>query len=155
MGFSTIGSFIIMFFGIMILISSAVFIYNNLVENTNAAANIQKERIDNRLNTRIDIGNILYEGFFDPDLTTIYVTNVGNKKLDTEYVDVFIDDIKIPRRSVNRTIWFVNDTNIANPLHWDPDEILGINVSLDLDSGPHVIVVSTQYGITDSKGFIS
>jgi archaellum component FlaG (FlaF/FlaG flagellin family) len=125
------------------------------VENTNAAANTQTERIDNKLNTKIDIGNIEYEPIFNPDLTTIYITNVGSKKLEPAYVDIFIDDVKIPRDNANRIMWFVNETNIANPLHWDPDEILGVNVSLDLDSGPHVVVVATQYGITDSKGFIS
>jgi archaellum component FlaF (FlaF/FlaG flagellin family) len=155
MGFSTIGSFIIMFFGIIILISSAVLVYNNLVENTNAAANTQKERIDNRLNTRIDITGIEYDSFFNPDRTTIYITNTGSKKLQTDYIDVFIDDIKIPRNSANRTIWFANNSNIANPLHWDPDEIIGINVSLNLESGTHIAVVSTEYGVTDTKGFTS
>jgi archaellum component FlaF (FlaF/FlaG flagellin family) len=155
MGFSTIGSFIIMFFGIMILISSSIFIYNSLVENTNAAANIQKERIDNRLNTRVEINSIQSDDLFEPDRTIIYIINTGSKKLETDYIDVFIDDIKIPRSNANRTIWFANDSNIANPLHWDPDEILGINVSLNLKPGTHIAAVSTEYGVTDSKGFIS
>ena len=133
MGFSTIGSFIIMFFAILIMISSAVLIYSSLVESTNTATEVQKERIENMISTRIDIINIVFENNTDPDTTAVYVSNDGSKKLDLDYVDVFIDAIKIPRSSANRTIMFVNDTNIVNPLHWDPDEIIEINVSLDLE----------------------
>ena len=72
--------------------------------------------------------------------------------MEPRYVDVYIDGIKIPRNENNRTIQLIGN-NLINPLHWDSGETLQINVTLDLASGEHYAIVSTQYGVTASKGF--
>lgn len=153
MGFSTIGSFIIMFFTIMIMISSAIFIYTSLIESTNAASAMQEERINNALNTDIEILSIVHEPGTSPDTQAAYVINKGKRKLQLELLDIYIDGTKIPRSTSNRIITFINNTNIINPLHWDPDEIIEINVSIDLAAANHVAVVATEYAVTDSKQF--
>lgn len=153
MGFSTIGSFIIMFFAVMIMLSSAVLMYSSLAETASTASEMQQERLDNMLNTRIEIKKVMFDNETDPDTTTLYVENTGSKKLDLDYVDAFIDSVKIPRSSQNRSMRFINDSNIINPLHWDAGESIEINISLDLADGGHVVFITTEYGITDSASF--
>ncbi len=75
------------------------------------------------------------------------------KKLNTGYLDVFIDGIKIPRSDSNRTIKFTENSTFINPTIWDPDETINITVSLKLSKGTHISHVSTEYGIKDSRIF--
>jgi archaellum component FlaF (FlaF/FlaG flagellin family) len=151
MGFSTIGSFIIMFFAIVIVVSTFILIFGSLVESTNLTYDMQKERIDYALHSGLSILGISYDNV--TNTTIINATNTGENKIVLDTLDVYIDDIKIPRSTLNRTITFHDDSTVLNPLHWDPDENIMINISMHLENVTHVAVVSTDFGIKDTATF--
>ena len=107
MGFSTIAGFMMMFFAMIIIISMLVMVQSNLIETT-SAANDENERMAKLMNMRIDIQNITFDNLTTPDTTTMLVKNIGSLKINIEYLDVFIDDILIPREQSNRTITFAS-----------------------------------------------
>lgn len=151
MGFSSIVTYIVMFFSLIIVITSIVMIYGNLIE-TNLLLAEKQEIAEEQAQTSISIYNITHNSGPSPDETLIYVLNDGNRKLELNSTDVFINNTRIPRDVANRTIQF-NGTNVLNPLHWDPGEMILINVSMDLTSGTSVARVITEYGVKDSFSF--
>ncbi len=78
MGFSTIGSFIMLFFIIIIMISSIVFIYGNFINSANDSFNRQRSIINNMLMTSIKIENASYNNITDE--VSLIVVNDGKKK---------------------------------------------------------------------------
>ncbi len=153
MGFSSIGAFIMLFFSLLIIISTFVLIYSNLVESTNLTYNTQHDRIEHELHTSIEIENISVNTGTTPDTVTIYITNTGTNKIDTDYLDVYIDGMKIPRDNDNRTMSFAPGSTFINPLQWDSGETLKIDVYKDIDNSTHVAQVTTQYSVKDLMTF--
>ncbi|MGM5482027.1 MAG: hypothetical protein ACQESF_01055 [Nanobdellota archaeon] len=151
MGFSSIGSFIIMFFAIIVMISSAFMIYSMTIESsvTLTQQQIRQEKISE---TSIQIQNVTADKIPSPDRTTLKIINDGNRRLDINDIDVYFDGIFIPRNSQNRTIGF-KSPNVINPLHWDPDEILEINISKNFENGTHQVVITTEFGKSDKSIF--
>ena len=154
MGFSNIGAFIMLFFGFILIISTFIIIQEKMVENTSLTYSVQQERINNELKTNININNILFNNLTTPDTITVYIENTGQNKLSTEYLEVFIDNIKIPRHTNNRTFSFETGSDIINPLHWDPDETLKVEIHLNLINITHVLTATTDFGVKDSKIFL-
>lgn len=151
MGFSTIGSFIVMFFGFLILLASIFMIFGAMVDNTATIGALQEEE-KKRAQTSIDILNVTLDKEEEPNLTTFHVANDGSRKLDKDGLDVYINGERIPRDSDNRSIAFKDDNRI-NPLHWDPEEVVEINITKDLEGQSHRGTVATEFGITDSVIF--
>ncbi|MFW6014091.1 MAG: hypothetical protein ACOCZ6_05295 [Nanoarchaeota archaeon] len=151
MGFSTIGSFIVMFFGFLILLSSVFMIFGAMVDNTISLSAQEKEE-EKRAQTSINIINITVDREQEPDLTTFQIINDGSRKLDKNDLDVYINGDRIPRDSENRTTYFKEENKI-NPLHWDPGEIMIINITKELEEGKQQGIVATEFGITDSSVF--
>ena len=151
MGLSSIGSFILMFFVMIIMVSSIFVVYSTLIQNS-AAITEQQKTNQEISKTSIRIYNITYDRLAGKDRTMIEIINTGSTKIDVDKIDVFIDDVYIPRNTNNRTMRF-NGTNNLNPLHFDPGEFLEINVSLDRNDGTHQVVVSTDLGVSASGQF--
>ncbi len=151
MGFSTIGSFIVMFFGFLILVSSGLMIFGAIVENSASLSSLQKEEKE-RAETSINILNITQYKENEENIVTFHIINDGNRKLDKDDLDIYIDGYRIPRDSENRTVYFKYE-NRVNPLHWDPGEIIVANITKELEDGGHRGVVATEFGITDSLVF--
>ncbi len=150
MGFSTIGSFIIMYFGMIIMITSVFVIYGTLLEGT-ITLEEQQNREYERMQTSISIDSVSFDKTKAPDMTSLNITNDGTRKLKTSDIDIYIDDNIIPRSELNRTISVISPNSI-NPYHWDPDEVVSINISMDVENGTHIVVVSVN-GIIDSTSF--
>lgn len=153
MGFSSIVTYVVMFFSLIIVVTTIVMIYGNIME-TNMVLTEQQEIAEERLKTSINIYNVTHYSAPSPDETLIYVLNDGNRKLELNDTDVFINGTRIPRDENNRTIIF-NGTNILNPLHWDPGETILINVTMDLAAGIQTATVVTEFGVKDSYSFDS
>ncbi len=153
MGFSTIGGFIIMFFALLIVASAFITIQARLADSMTLSNNIQKEKITREMNTKIEIINATYDNGTSPAETTMYIRNTGSEKLDMGYVDVFIDNVRIPRDDANRTIEFAPGSDVFNPLQWDPDETIIVVVKMDLSHEAHMATATTEYGIKDAAIF--
>jgi archaellum component FlaF (FlaF/FlaG flagellin family) len=143
MGFASIGAFIMLFFSLIIVISAFAMIQGRMVESTQLTIQTQQERLE-QSKTEMEVVSISYDALPTPDNTTIVLNNTGQNKIELAYLDVFIDNVRLPRDSQNRTLELVG--NAANPLHWDPGEGLRIDALLDLSEGSHMAVVSTEYG---------
>lgn len=151
MGFSTVGSFVVMFFAILIMISSVFMIYSNVIGGT-AAINEQQEQRAKRLATSINILNVSVKESLEDDKTTINILNDGRRSFDPEEIDVYLDGEYIARESENLSKGFKSD-NSVNPMHFDPGEIYQVNITKDIDNSTHQIVVTAEFGITDSTTF--
>jgi archaellum component FlaF (FlaF/FlaG flagellin family) len=151
--FSTIASYMIFFFGILIMISSIVMVYSSMVESSNQAYNVQQQKLEGITHTIISITGISVDTSASPDEVRIEALSTGSNRLRPEYVDVYIDGTRIPRSTASRTIGFAENSSAISPLLWDPYETLQINVSLDIAPGEHIAYVTTEYGVTTSRTF--
>jgi archaellum component FlaF (FlaF/FlaG flagellin family) len=154
LGFASIGSFIMLFFAVLIVVSSFTVIYGRLIESSALANEIQNEKLENEVNTKIEIQNISFNNLTTPDTTTVYIKNTGINKIELEYFEIYIDNLKIPRNQNNRTMMYAVGSNVINPLHWDPREIIEIEVFLNLENITHIFTATTEYGVKDSITFL-
>jgi len=143
-----------LFFAFLIVISTFILIYGQMVESSNLTYNIQQERLAVTVHTNLEIENITFDNLTSPDTTTLYVKNTGQNKIDLDYLDVFFDDVKIPRDNSNRTIIFAPDSQAINPIHWDSDENIIIEVYMDLVNVTHLAAVTTEHGVKDTRAFL-
>ncbi len=153
MGFSSIGGFIILFFALIIVASTFMTIQGRLAESVALSNSVQNDKISRQMNTKIDIINITYDNGTTPGTTTLYIMNTGSDRLDIGYLDIFVDNIRVPRDAENRTIWFIPGSDVFNPLQWDPDETIKVEVYMDITASPHIITATTEYGIKDTAIF--
>ena len=151
MGFSTLVTNVIMFVAVISLTTAFVAIFKTYVDESTSSISIQSKVISNNLKIDLNIVTISYDN--NTEKITSHIQNTGKTKLDLDYVDVYIDDIFVPRVTSNRTINVLNSTEIENPGIWDPKEVIEINVYMNLSKGTHKIAVSTEYGVKDSTTF--
>lgn len=147
MGFSSIVSQIMLVFTMIGIITLVVVTYKGYVSDTNTAIQMQEKKVQEKINTNILITNITYN---NPELN-ITVKNIGGTILKLEDIDIFVDDIRIPRKEANRT--FTLTQNIVNKELFDPAEKLLINVTIQLGTGYHRVEVLTQQGVRNAEIF--
>jgi archaellum component FlaF (FlaF/FlaG flagellin family) len=151
-GFASIGAFIILFFSLVIVISTFALINGRMVESTSLAYQVERERLEQATQTSIAVESAVFDNSTSPDTTTLILNNTGQNKLELGYIDVYIDGIRLPRDPANRTIAFVEGYTL-NPLHWDPGESIVITAFLDLQEGQHTARVTTDYSVQDMAVF--
>jgi archaellum component FlaF (FlaF/FlaG flagellin family) len=147
-GFSSIPMFILLFFAMIAAVSMFVLMQAKLVETT-ATAYAERDRLVEEMNTEITILNASYSNA--TETTSIYVQNTGKTKIEIELIDVYIDEFKVPRSDSNRSITFESST--MNPLHWDHDEVLRIEVYRALGNSTHLATISTQNKAKATKSY--
>jgi len=141
-----------LFFGIIIVVSTFVLIQTRMIESS-IDVYAQNEKEKEMLLTDITILNVSFDNTTDPDTTTTYIENSGKIKIDIEHLDLYMDQAKIPRLDANRTIVFVQGHDTFNPLEWDPDEQLHIEIFMDLQNITHALSTTTDNGGTDTALF--
>jgi archaellum component FlaG (FlaF/FlaG flagellin family) len=125
-------------------------VFNNYVTDASSTMKVKQDAMINKINTDFEIIGVNHD--YDLNLTKIFVLNTGKTIIDYDYLDIFIDSGYIPRDDIQKAI--EESTNIINPLHWDPKEILQINVSIVLsDEVSHNADVIISNGIKDSYIF--
>jgi len=87
-----------------------------MIESANLVYS-QTDTVQKELQTRINILNISFDNTTTPDTTTIYIQNIGQTKLDLDDIDFYIDEIKVPRDNINRTMVFDTSSMVLNPVH--------------------------------------
>lgn len=148
---SSIGAFIMLFLGLIIITGSVFMIYGTLLSNSQAMSE-QQEQQRNAAQTSISIINVTFHAIAGDDITELWIYNDGSRKVRLDDIDVYLDDELIPRDDSRRSIAMLTNSTI-NPLHLDPGETLAINVTKELDGGSHVAVAATEYGAISSRVF--
>ncbi len=152
MGFGTIVAQIIMFISIISLATGMVMVFKNYVDDSSGSLNEQMQSTSNRIRTDITITNVNFDN--TTNHTTLNVLNTGKTSLNTDYIDVYLDRMMIPRNTTYRNITVEPSTEVKNTGIWDPNEVLEI-VVLDhyLDKDDHSVDVITEYGTGDTETF--
>lgn len=147
MGFSNIFSQMVLYLFLLIVLSGTFITTKSMFLENRKAYGEKQEMMSKKLLTDIKIINTTYDNVSDEIL--IKVRNDGKTVLDKNELDLYVNDIRIPRNESNRTIVF-DGVDIVNPGLFDPDE--QINVTLynqNLTTGNHIVRVITQYSIGD------
>lgn len=157
-GESTIIANLILFVAVMGMAGATVFVFKSMVdENTNAAAS-ENDRTVNVMRTSFAITSAAYSDTSDPgtDIVYVYVKNTGKASFDPDDLDVYIDDIRIPRESANRTVQVMADTDTVSTGIWDETEEIEFQVHLNYTVPEiHNVKVYAPNGVKDEETFSS
>ena len=123
---------------------------NNLVESSYNGYVSAHQTIMDRLQTRVEVQNIVFN--VSTNHTSFTVTNTGETKLyNFDHWDIIL--VKDGQASyVNRSQYSITHNNdIINPGILDPHESINIELLTDLESGGSFIVkIITENGIVSS-----
>jgi archaellum component FlaF (FlaF/FlaG flagellin family) len=148
-GFGTVASYMVFFFAVILLVGSMVTIYSSMVDSSNLAYAFQQERVQQLTQTIIQIDGVAYV----PGELHVNATSRGSNRLRTEFLDLYVDGMRIPRSELNRTIQFAAGSTAVNPLLWDPYETLEITIYINLDPGDHSCAVKSEHGLGAERAF--
>jgi archaellum component FlaG (FlaF/FlaG flagellin family) len=123
-GESTIIANLILFIAVMGMASATVFVFKSMMDESTSAAAEEKDRTVGVMRTDFVIPSATYSA----GQILIYAKNTGRQSFDPEDMDIYIDGLRIPRNSSNRTIAVVPDTDLYNIGTWDNGEDLEIVV---------------------------
>ena len=153
MGFSTLVAQVVLF-GVMITIfitytiTMVAYIYK-----TDNSLYSSYETLELKLNTEMTAINATYSAS-KKDITT-YIKNTGKTKIDTEYLDIYLDSERIARNDTSLSITIQSSTEIKNPGIWDPKETIQIIIDKRIDeTGTHYMEFFTAQAVTDIVTFI-
>jgi archaellum component FlaF (FlaF/FlaG flagellin family) len=147
MGFGSIFVQVIFFFIVMTAILGFFSVSKTMALQTKQNINLREDRALNVLQSSVQITNLSYD-LFKTNITFI-VNNTGKIMLRTEQLDIYVDGVRIPRNQTNRTITIL-PPDFVNPILWDPDESIAVEVAQPLLSGTHTITVITEYSTKDT-----
>jgi archaellum component FlaF (FlaF/FlaG flagellin family) len=145
MGFGNIVSQVILFMSIMITLVVVSLVFKSYVTNTNLSLQMQHDNIVNKLETSFSIINVTYDEINEE--VSVFLKNTGSIKMNPSEIDLFIANQRLSRNEINVEIF--ESTNLINPLHWDPGEILIIKTNMQINANS-LFRVSVQKGITRS-----
>ena len=151
MGFESVAATIIVIGSLLFFASILTTAFNDNWTEANNAFNIRQDIIQKKIDEKMDIENITHDSV--KNITSVEVKNSGTENIDLDYLDIYLDDIRIPRSTANRTMDILNSTEIKNPGLWDPEETVEINVTKNLTSDLHYVEVFTKNGNTKIKSF--
>ncbi|MFW6378617.1 MAG: hypothetical protein ACOCZV_01200 [Nanoarchaeota archaeon] len=147
MGFGSIAANILLFLGVIVIASSFIFYMNSYASETSSAMTMQKNQMMDEMHSQISILSSDLNTSKDPDELKLYVQNTGSTRLTLSETDVYVDGNRISRS--NRSVSVESDTDVGNPELWDPDEIIELIVSRDVDSGVFPVKVASSFGAND------
>jgi len=138
MGFATVAANAVLIGTVIFIAVSLEVATHSYLVATNEALTERNENMMMLADESIVIESVSY----DPDegTTTISGKNDGSTKLITGTMDIYIDDIRIPREELNRTI---DVSEVINAGLLDPGEGFSMEVIRELGSGTHLATVST------------
>lgn len=152
MGASTVVTHVILFIAVLSIASGLLVVIKNYADQTEGTFVQKADEYNKVIKTEIHIEVVYYDNLTNN--TLVYVKNTGQTAMDPAQVDIYIDGIRIPRSSDNRTIEVQADTEVINTGLWDPKEVLYIRARLDLSEDiSHEVMISTPYSIQDSETY--
>lgn len=145
MGFGTVVANVVMFISVLLLATGTIVVFKNVIEDQTASMKVQSDAMSNNIKTNMEITSAAYDNV--TEVTTIYVLNSGKTSLDVGYLDVYLDDLFVPRNATWKTLGVESSTHIRNPGYFDPNEILEITLTKKLQNNSiHTVAISGQYG---------
>lgn len=152
MGFGEIASSLILFISVLILTTGVVVALKQHFDETSNVINEEQKKVIDELKTDITIDLINYRS--DDNETDVYVKNTGSTTLDINKIDIYVNNDRIPRNIVNRSIDILSDTEVKNIGYWDNSELIKITVKGYLEAlETHVIDIVCENGVKDTYEF--
>mgnify|MGYP001153364121 CR=1 FL=1 len=134
---------LIIFIAVLSITTTAVFTMSSFVTSSSDAINLQRRETTNVINTDIRIELVHYDS--NSEELYAYVENSGKTTLKLEDINIYVNNIRIPREIENRTIEIIPDTEIKNSGLWDPSEEIFITININLESDNHNLIITTSY----------
>ncbi len=151
MGFGSVAAQLIMFISLMSITTTVVLVFDQHTQETATAMVVKTDALANSLKTNFVISSVSHNS--SSNITSIYLVNTGDTELNTNMTDVILDGEFVPR-NVNKNISVIASTQVRNPLLWDPNEVLSINVTKVLTANTtHIIDVISEYGVRETDTF--
>lgn len=147
MGFSGIASSLLIFIAVMTVSASVIIALKGQVDDAQSAISSQKDRIDNELKSdyMIDFAN------YNSGVIYLYVRNSGSTIIDNKTLDVYVDNVRIPRNVSNRTLQIAFDSEITDVGIWNPKEVMEIQINYVLQgSTTYTISITSDFGARES-----
>ncbi|MDD9953778.1 MAG: hypothetical protein OXR66_05575 [Candidatus Woesearchaeota archaeon] len=151
MGFGSIATQMVLFIAMVTIAASLVMHMRVFTGQATASIAVQKDRLVEELKTDVTITSLSFSNLTDPHTATIYVKNTGKIKLKLNATDLYIDGSRYT--TTERNISIENDTEVNNPLIWDPSEVVKIEGFRNLSGGLHTARVVTDNGVSDEDTF--
>lgn len=147
MGMETVAAMVIMIGGLMYF--SSVMATTNVNSWTNMHESMIKhqEYQQDKLNEIIEVQAVEYDNAVNT--TTLSIKNTGKKITSLTEIDIYINDLRIPRIVANRTITMNATSEIKNSGLWDPEELMTIEVYKHLNNGKYLFEIYSGVGNYD------
>ncbi len=128
---------------LVLLIAASIFISSlkSYQDMTRAAEEVRGERLEESVQTDIEIENALY--YYVGDNLEVKAINTGSTVLETSSVQVFLDGEIVLDQNISRRL-----VNGANTNVWGPEENLKIYIE-NQASKPERIKLVSDFGISD------
>lgn len=81
--------------------------------------------------------------------------NGGKVKLDKDYLDFFVNNLRVERNYDALSAHVVAETDLQNPGLWDPGEVLEISFPINLSQDKHVFRLVSEFSTSDYVAFES
>lgn len=142
----------IMFIAVLSIAAGLLVAFKNYSDETESVFIEKGDKYNQIMQTDIMIDSLHYNNA--TSTLSIYVRNTGKTVMKTGEVDVYIDNIRLPRLASNRTMEVTADTDNVNIGLWDPKEILLIRAYVTLNNTvSHTAMVMSPYEIRDTEIF--
>lgn len=152
MGASTAVTQMIMFIAALGIATGLLMGIKAFSDTAEGSFKTQSDDFNNQITTAIKIELISHDDV--DDITSIYVVNRGQTNMKLNSLDVYIDGIRLPRNTDNRTIEMISDTETVNTGIWDPKEKILIKANMTLNPLiSHEATVTGPYGAIDKDSF--
>lgn len=145
-GFGDAVSTLIMFIAVVSVTVGLVVVFQNYVTDTQQSYVSQNEIVSGKLKTSITITNIFFND--TTNITYIYVKNIGETKLKTQLLDLFINEK------------FYEEFDVYDPEDLSTtidvlelQQTIAIAKQINLTAGSHEVKIRTQYGVGDEESF--
>ncbi|MEM4260449.1 MAG: hypothetical protein QXG00_04390 [Candidatus Woesearchaeota archaeon] len=148
-----VASALILFIASMFLATAVAVTVKTQYDKTTVSMKLEQARLNDELRTDITIDVVKYDSTLNT--TDVYVKNTGNKEIDVNDIDVYINKERVPRNESNRTITILSDTMKFNNTLWDPKEVIQISIynwSLNTDK-LHELSIVTAVDVKDTYEF--
>ncbi len=133
---------LILFIAVIGLSTSLVIFFSNYVNSTQDSLKVQNDFTQNKLKTSISISNIHYNS--SSEQIFVYLKNVGENKLYTEYLNLYING----RFYSNFTLVKADDL-LTEIRVLDRQETITFIQNISLSPGTHEIKIVSEFGIYD------
>jgi archaellum component FlaF (FlaF/FlaG flagellin family) len=139
MGFSELVAQIVLVFLFIVIFLTLFTSYKNYVESTSS----HTDYLFNQMNLRLQTDFKIVDSDYQAGFVTITLINKGSVRLNTDFVDLYVNGNKLLREDISFNIF--NKT--FNDVFWNPTEAMNISFFMIMEDR-NLIQVSSQHGVS-------